>query len=254
MRILVLLIAALFISEARAQGLCPQQYESCVTTCASRGTVEVQNRCIGGCQEKNNACAASVWNKKSEYLQNAEGKPIPTRTIEPVDAKKPQRTAPAPATVQARQPVEAGRAGRGAGRRRCASGEPAVDIRGRGQGLLLKRRHSPRRIWHAGVICPSVAPALNIGGLMSSICTRGGLAAFILFGFCVRDRPQSGRKLSPPKITEPSKNKVRARLNLEPRAATNTDAECPMTFNGRPALPCLNACAGKRKAFRQYHV
>ena len=94
MRVLVLLFAALFVSEARAQGLCPQQYETCVTACASRGAVDVQDRCIAGCQGKNKACAESVWSKKSEYLQNSDGKTIPTRAVEPAGVKKTQRSAP----------------------------------------------------------------------------------------------------------------------------------------------------------------
>ena len=121
MRVLVLLIAAVFVSEARAQGLCPQQYESCVTACASRGTVEVQDRCIGGCQEKNKTCAASVWSKKSEYLQNAEGKTIPTRTDRAGERQEAAAQRAGPGRRAGETAGRAGRAGRGAGRRRRAS-------------------------------------------------------------------------------------------------------------------------------------
>jgi hypothetical protein len=58
-------ILALNISSASSQGgACAKQYQTCMDTCATRSSKQVQDGCFQGCESKNNFCAESVFGKR----------------------------------------------------------------------------------------------------------------------------------------------------------------------------------------------
>jgi hypothetical protein len=97
MRTMLLLVAmlALGASNASAQDVCIQGYQSCMQACGNGGSASAVNNCVGTCQRNNDTCSEKAW---GPYRGPAEGS---AAVVAPApQARAQQQAAPA----QAREP------------------------------------------------------------------------------------------------------------------------------------------------------
>lgn len=103
------------VSVASSQEVCLKGYQTCMDTCVSRATAQLQDTCIQNCQAQNNACSDRVFGSRAPdpAVVNAPAASAPAKDAmakkEPrgkkgqkkEEAKAPAAEAPAPAAAQA---------------------------------------------------------------------------------------------------------------------------------------------------------
>jgi hypothetical protein len=59
------------VSVASSQEVCLKGYQTCMDTCGSRPTAQMQDTCIQNCQTQNNACSDRVFGNRNGAVVNA---------------------------------------------------------------------------------------------------------------------------------------------------------------------------------------
>ncbi len=112
-------ILTLSISVASSQEVCLKGYQTCMDTCGSKQTAQMQDTCIQTCQANNNVCADRVFGARNGAVVNApQAASAPAKDVQAKDAmakkeprgrdnKKMQKKDPAPAPAAEQQQEQA---------------------------------------------------------------------------------------------------------------------------------------------------
>jgi hypothetical protein len=98
MRTMLLLVAmlALGASNASAQDVCIQGYQSCMQACGNQGSQSAVNNCVGMCQRNNDSCSEKSWGPYRGPLASSGPAPQNTQARAPAQAPaREQAAAPA---------------------------------------------------------------------------------------------------------------------------------------------------------------
>jgi hypothetical protein len=66
-------LLALNVSTATAQKGCTNEYQACMTACASKPVKATQDGCFSGCETKNNLCTEKIYGKRPINGTQASG-------------------------------------------------------------------------------------------------------------------------------------------------------------------------------------
>ena len=79
------------VSVASSQEVCLKGYQTCMDTCGSRPTAQMQDTCIQNCQTQNNACSDRVFGSRNGATVNVPAAQAPAPAAKDAMAKKEPR-------------------------------------------------------------------------------------------------------------------------------------------------------------------
>lgn len=95
------------VSMASSQEICLKGYQTCMDTCGSRPTAQMQDTCIQNCQTQNNACSDRVFGNRNGATVNVPTAQAPAPAAKDAMAKKEPRGKKGQKKEEAKAPAPA---------------------------------------------------------------------------------------------------------------------------------------------------